>query len=398
MDSGQRHALPLFPVTTVGSWPRPRTLLRALRDHQAGRLSWDDFNAAADTAVLDVLRAQEAAGVDIVSDGEQRRDNFYSFVAEKLDGVRLMTLAELLDYVEDKASFEEILGTLDVPAYSMMNPTAVGHLARRAPIAVDEYRFLRQHTNKPIKIPLPGPYLLTRAMWVEGLSGGAYRTKEALADDVVAILREELQELAAAGADFVQFDEPVLTELVFSARRNARTFMCAALSTRSDPAEELAFAVDLINRVTAGITGPRIGVHVCRGNWSTHEEVLLSGSYGPLLPYLDQLRVDQLVLEWATPRAGTLAVFADRPLRQELGLGVVNPRTEEVEPPAQIVAEVEEALQYIPAERLFLNPDCGFGTFATRPMNDTRHAVGKLEAMVAAAATLRARHAATLAV
>ena len=130
--------------------------------------------------------------MDIVSDGEQRRDNFFSFVAEKLDGVRLMSLAELLDYVEDKAGFEEMLGTLDVPAFSMMNPTAVGRLARRAPLALDEYRFLRQHTGKPIKIPLPGPYLLTRAMWVEGLSSATYPTKEALADDVVRILREEL--------------------------------------------------------------------------------------------------------------------------------------------------------------------------------------------------------------
>src|SRR6478609_4471619 len=147
--------LPLFPVTSVGSWPRSRALLRALRDQQHGRSSDAQFNAVADEAVLDALRAQEAAGVDIVTDGEQRRDNFYSFVAGTLDGVRLMSLAELLDYVEDKAGFEEILGTLDVPAYSMMNPTAVGQIARRSPLALDEYRFLRQHTAKPIKVPLP---------------------------------------------------------------------------------------------------------------------------------------------------------------------------------------------------------------------------------------------------
>jgi 5-methyltetrahydropteroyltriglutamate--homocysteine methyltransferase len=367
-------------------------LLRALRDRQHGRRTAEQFDAVADEAVLAALQAQEAAGVDIVSDGEQRRDNFFSFVAEKLEGVRLMTLAELLDYVEDKASFEEILGTLDVPAYSMMNPSAVGRLARRAPLVVDEYRFLRQHTTKPIKIPLPGPYLLTRAMWVEGLSTVTYPTKEALADDVVQILREELAALVAEGADFVQFDEPVLTELVFSARRNARTFMCAALSTRSDPAEELAFAVDLINRVVAGVTGTRIGVHVCRGNWSTHEEVLLRGSYDPLMPYLNQLQVDQLVLEYATPRAGDLAAFGSQPAGKELGLGVVNPRTEAVEPVEAIVQRVEEALRYLPASRVFLNPDCGFGTFASRPMNTPATAAQKLAAMADAAAVLRARY------
>ncbi|MGI8587107.1 MAG: vitamin-B12 independent methionine synthase [Chloroflexia bacterium] len=391
-ESLPARSLPLFPVTSVGSWPRSRGLLRALRERQRERITAEEFNAIADSEVLAALAAQDAAGVDIVTDGEQRRDNFYSFVAEHLEGVQLMSLAELLDYVEDKAGFEELLGTLDVPAYSLMNPTAVGRLARRAPLALGEYRFLHAHTPKPIKIPLPGPYLLTRAMWVEGLSTASYPTKEALADDVVAILREELADLIAAGVEFVQFDEPVLTELVFSARRSARTFMCAALSTRSDPAEELAFATDLINRVTAGAQGTRIGLHVCRGNWSTQEAVLLHGSYEPLLPYFAQMQVDQLVLEYATPRAGDLAVLGTPPLGKELGLGVVNPRTEEVEAPEVIDARVQEALRYLPPQSLFLNPDCGFGTFATRPMNTPDLAQRKLAAMVAAAQQLRAAY------
>ncbi len=87
--------VPLFPVTVVGSWPRPPYLLRALRQHQSGQLSAKEFNAQADRAVLECLKHQDDAGVDIVSDGEQRRDNFYSFVVEKLDGVKLMSLAEL---------------------------------------------------------------------------------------------------------------------------------------------------------------------------------------------------------------------------------------------------------------------------------------------------------------
>lgn len=384
--------LPLFPVTTVGSWPRSRELLRCLRDKQQGRVSAGQFAALADQAVLTALQLQEAAGVDIVTDGEQHRDNFYSFVAEKLEGVKLMSLAELLDYVEDKSTFEELLGTLDVPAFSMMNPTAVGRIARRQTLALAEYQFLRRHTKKAVKVTLPGPYLLTRAMWVERLTKAAYPTKELLADDVVAILHQELQDLAAAGADFVQFDEPVLTEIVFSARRTSRTFMCASLSTREDPAQEMAFAVDLINRIVAGVTGVRTGVHVCRGNWSTQEAVLLHGSYEPLLPYLEQMQVSQLVLEYATPRAGELAALGDCAITKELGLGVVNPRTTEVETEATIVAKVDEALRYLPAERIFLNPDCGFGTFASRPMNTPEVAAQKLSVMVRAAAELRQRY------
>jgi 5-methyltetrahydropteroyltriglutamate--homocysteine methyltransferase len=390
-------SVPLFPVTTVGSWTRSPELLRAQNRKQRGRISTAELELVADEAVLETLRLQEAAGVDVVTDGEQRRDNFYSFVAEKLDGVRLMSLAEMLDLVEDKDGFERILQTLDVPAFSIRNPTCVGKIERRAPLAVDEYLFLRQHTDRPIKVPLPGPYLLTRAMWVKEATRAAYPTKEDLAEDVVRILRQEVSELHDAGADFVQFDEPVLTELVFT-QGQTRTFMCAALAARKDPAEELEFAVDLINRVVTGLDGLRIGLHVCRGNWSQQEQILLKGSYHPLAPYLARLNVQQLVLEFATPRAGELAALLGvREIvnEKELGLGVVNPRTPETEPVAAIVERVKDALQYLPPERIFLNPDCGFGTFSSRPMNSVKVAIRKLEALVQAATVLRADYSGT---
>jgi 5-methyltetrahydropteroyltriglutamate--homocysteine methyltransferase len=390
-------SVPLFPVTTVGSWTRSPELLRAQSRKQRGKISAVEFERVADEAVLETLRLQEEAGVDLVTDGEQRRDNFYSFVAEKLDGVRLMSLAEMLDIVEDKDGFERILQTLDVPAFSIRNPTCVGKIERRAPLALDEYLFLRQHTDRPIKVPLPGPYLLTRAMWVKEATRAAYPTKEDLAEDVVRILRQEVSELHDAGADFVQFDEPVLTELVFT-QGQTRTFMCAALAARKDPAEELEFAVDLINRVVTGLDGLRIGLHVCRGNWSQQEQILLKGSYHPLAPYLARLNVQQLVLEFATPRAGELAaLLGAREIvdEKELGLGVVNPRTPETEPVAAIVERVKEALQYLPPERIFLNPDCGFGTFSSRPMNSVTVAIRKLEALAQAAAVLRADYPGT---
>ena len=165
------------------------------------------------------------AGVDVVVDGEQRRDNFYSFVTDKLDGTRLMSLAEMLDTVEDKAAFEEMLSTLDVPASAIRNPTCTGKLARRAPLAGDELRFVQQLTDQPVKVSLPGPYLLTRSMWVGAYSRAGYGDKSELGEDVVRILREELIELRDQGASFVQFDEPVLTEVVMSGENHKRTFM-----------------------------------------------------------------------------------------------------------------------------------------------------------------------------
>jgi len=377
--------LPLFPVTTVGSWPRPRALLAADRSRRSGESPPAAWEAALDRAVLEVVQAQHRAGVDLVTDGEQSRDNFYSFVADKLDGVRLMSLAEMLEYVDDKEAFARLLDTLDVPAYSIRNPTCVGRLKPREPLTTDDVTRLRRFTDKPIKATLPGPYILTRAMWVPEVAREAYPSKEALGDDVVAILREEVARLVAAGVAFIQFDEPVLTELVFS-QGQTRTFMCASLAARDDPADELRWAVEMLGRVVADAGDTRTGVHVCRGNWSRDERTLLRGGYAPLAPWFAQMPVTQLVLEYATPRAGAVIAPGDK----ELGLGVVNPRSDDVEDPAQIVARARETLRLVPAEKLFLNPDCGFGTFAARPINEAAVAERKLTVMAEAARRLRA--------
>ncbi len=136
---------------------------------------------------------------------------------------------------------------------------------------------------------------------------------------------------------------------------------------------------------------PRIGLHVCRGNWSRDESVLLSGDYTPLLPAFQRMRVDQFVLEYATPRAGEFEVVGRALAGREIGLGVVNPRTDAVETVEEIVARVAEALAFFPPERVFLNPDCGFGCFAQRCVNDAETAAAKLRSMTAAARRLRER-------
>jgi 5-methyltetrahydropteroyltriglutamate--homocysteine methyltransferase len=382
--------LPLFPVTVVGSWPRTRDLLGALRRRQSGRSSWEEFSEAADKAVLECLQYQEEAGVDIVSDGEQRRDNFYSFVVDKLDGVKLMSLAELMDYVEDKAAFDDQLRSLDAPAFAIHNPTVVGKISRREPLALDEYLFLRQHTAKPIKVALPGPYLLTRSMWVKGVSDKEYPTLESLAQDIIQVLREELISLRDAGVAFVQFDEPVLTNVMFKPDVQERTFMCASMAASSgDPTREMVWALRLMNSVVRDIGGIHTGVHVCRGNWSRKEETLLSGTYEPLLIYLTSMQIDQLVLEYATPRAGEMAAFEKYARKREIGLGVVNPRSDDLESSQAVVERVTEALKYFEPSQIYLNPDCGFGTFAERPMNSAEMAFKKLQVISEAARELR---------
>src|SRR5579863_7469056 len=140
-----------FVVTTVGSWSRSPELVRALRKRQSGEMEQEEFDALADAAVLDCVRLQEEAGADIVTDGEQRRDNFYSFVVDKLDGMQLMAVSELMEYMPDRANFEEQLRALDVPAFAIKSPVAIEKLRRRETgISLDEAAFLKQHTDKKI--------------------------------------------------------------------------------------------------------------------------------------------------------------------------------------------------------------------------------------------------------
>jgi 5-methyltetrahydropteroyltriglutamate--homocysteine methyltransferase len=148
----------------------------------------------------------------------------------------------------------------------------------------------------------------------------------------------------------------------------------------------------LLNRVIEGVEGVRTGLHVCRGNWSRKEEVLLEGDYERLLPVFKKVKVHQFVLEYATPRAGDVDVVGKALSDREIGLGVVNPRTTEPERLEAIAAKAEAALNYYKPEQIFLNPDCGFGCFANRCVNEEEVAVAKIRRIVEAARVLRDKH------
>jgi methionine synthase II (cobalamin-independent) len=154
----------------------------------------------------------------------------------------------------------------------------------------------------------------------------------------------------------------------------------------------LQYAAELINRVTAGFNDIRIGIHVCRGNWSRNEETLLTGDYLPLLPAFTKMNVSQFVLEFATPRAGEIGIIGKALGHKEIGLGVINPRTNEIESVDFIVDKVEKALEFYKPEQIFLNTDCGFGCFAERCVNDEKNAFEKIKRMVEAAEFLRKKY------
>ncbi len=397
-------APPIHPLSVmgIGSWPRPRWMLAAIHEHVAGRITESEFQETADDAVRLCLAAQERAGVEVVTDGEQRRDSYASFVGGILDNCQLIPVTDLLPYVDDPAEFERELRALDVPAETVRHPAVFGPLGRSRPLAVNDARFVKGLTEKPVKVALPGPYLLSRTMWMECISDRAYATREALAEDIVRVLREELFSLLAVGVALVQFDEPVLTEVVFNPpRRNGtsrngtgqnRTFMCGALGAKRDPHIELAFALDLLNRVVAGAPAERTALHICRGNWSRDESVALAGDYVPLLPVLREVGVGTLMLELCTPRAGELEVLAGLPERLRIGVGVVNPKSTPVESDDAIRSRAENAIRLFGPQRVLLNPDCGFATFADNPVNSAEIAEQKLAAIARVAAGLREKY------
>ena len=301
----------------------------------------------------------------------------------------------LLPYVSDPVKFEKELRALDIPAHEVRHPAVFGRIARRQPLALHELKYVQSISDKPVKIALPGPYLLTRTMWMECLSDRAYASREVLAEDIVRILREELADLLRSGVALVQFDEPVLSEVVFArakAGSGGRSFMCGALGEKKPINEELAFARDLMNAVVAGFPRERTAMHVCRGNWSPDESVALAGDYRALLPHFKQLDVGTFMLELATPRAGEIEILRELPDDRRIGVGVVNQKLKEVESVDEVLARAEAAIALFGPERVLLNPDCGFATFADNPLASSRIAEAKLKSIVAASIRLRDKY------
>ena len=382
-----------FLVSLLGSMPRSKKLLTAKRKLNKGNIDLKTYQEILDEETKYVVELQENNNIDIITSGELNRDNYVSFIAERLEGVTMMSMADMFDYIEDKQGFEQILEILDVPAISIKNAICTGKVKYNKPLVTDEMIELKKLTNKKIKATLPGPYLITRSMWLPALSKQYYDSKDSLGEDIIKVLKEEIDSLAKIGIDVIQFDEPVLTEVVFSEGKT-RSFMCAALSEKKDPTEELKFATKLIKSVIDYAKEKEIlvSLHVCRGNWSRDESILLTGPYTPLLPLFEETLPNILTLEFSTPRAGEISSLFNSTLIRDnciLGLGVMNPRTDDIEPLEDILNRVEEVMQYIPKERIWLNPDCGFATFANRPVSTMDIIDKKLARLNEAKNTLR---------
>ena len=225
-------------------------------------------------------------------------------------------------------------------------------------------------------------------MWLDCLEEMPYDTREDLGRDVVRVLREELHFLLAAGASLVQFDEPVLTEVVFGAAWQPQLHVRRPeREAGAGPGAGLRRGV--VNEVTRGLPRERLGLHVCRGNWTPDESAALDGDYTPLLDALARAEVGTLFLELSTPRARDATVLKALPDDKRMAVGVVNQKLDTVESVEVVRRRVEQAINLFGEERVLLTPDCGFATFADNPVASARTAEAKLRVIAQARDSLR---------
>ncbi len=336
----------LFPTSLVGSYPQPDWLIDRerlahrfpprVRALELWRVDPAYLEQAQQDATLLAIRAQEDAGLDIITDGEMRRESYSNRFATALGGVDI-----------------DNPGTaLDRSGHPNPVPRITGPIRRRHPVEVDDLRFLRAHTHRIVKITVPGPFTMAQQA-----QNDYYPSREAAAFGYAEAVNDEVRDLFAAGADIVQLDEPYL---------------------QARPADARAYGIPVLNRALADITGTT-AVHVCFGYAAIIHDRPEGYSF---LPELADARCDQVSIETAQSGldCSVLAALADKTII----LGVLDLNDKTVETPRQIADRVRRALPYVPAERLVLAPDCGMKYL---PQDA---AFGKLAAMAEAAAQLRA--------
>lgn len=320
----------LFPTAAVGSLPRPDFVREIVVDgwHEEG---WE---SRLDAAVAFALSVQEAAGLDVVTDGEWRRASYIGVIAEMAHGFEL-------GYAEDGRPWTVVTGDV---------------AEKESGVIAAEVAFLRSRTDRLIKATLPSPALLAERMWDPERSAGVYESPRAFAEAVVPLLRKEAALVVEAGADMIQVDDPHLCLLVDPEVR-------AQYDDDWEGADaEAEFSADMDNEVLADVGDEVVkAVHLCRrAGARVRGEAYHSGDYSQIVDDLARLRADHLTLEFTSPSAGDMNVLEQLPDDLEIGLGCVSVHPGEVDDAETIVERVEQAVEIVGAERIALNPDCGF--------------------------------------
>jgi 5-methyltetrahydropteroyltriglutamate--homocysteine methyltransferase len=327
-------ARPILPTAVVGSYSMPGWLERLKTDFFLRRISAHELDEIHDAVTKAAIKDQEMAGLDIITDGELRRDNMVDYFLVRLPGVQVDHASKRFYY-----DFYDAIVRGKIP----MAPLRLG----------PDLDVLRRNTRRAVKFTVTGPHCLAKRIRNEHYDGEA-----ALALDLARILNLELRELARAGAAYIQIDEPYYSGFP----------------------DDLEWGVRVLNAMVEGVEA-KIGLHICFGN--RYGKPTWEGSYRYLFPRILEAQVHQLTLEFARRGYEELELFREWKCPFELGLGVIDVKSPDVESPATVAQRIRTALAVVPAERLYVNPDCGL----LHVPQDV--AFRKLRAMVEGAALVR---------
>jgi methionine synthase II (cobalamin-independent) len=331
----------------VGSLLRPPELLTAQEALARGELTPAEFKRVEDAAVDEALRLQEAAGLDVVTDGEMRRLSFQSQMTAAVEGFGDWDLDAFLwgDWHSDEH------GDLHVERPPL---AVVSRLRRKRFLSAEEFTYLRGRTERVIKVTLPSPSLFAN-FWDPQRSTAAYAGLEDFLGDVAEILGEEVDELARLGATYVQLDAPHYPLLLDPRYRDF-------YASRGWPAERwLELGLELDNAVIRRNPDVTFGFHLCRGNQASRW--LVDGGYDWLAERLfPRIAAERLLLEYDDPRSGGFEPLRAVPDDKVVVLGLVTTKTARRETVGELAKRIREAAAFVPLERLALSPQCGFAT------------------------------------
>jgi 5-methyltetrahydropteroyltriglutamate--homocysteine methyltransferase len=334
---------PPFRADHIGSLLRPAKLRQAFRRHAAKEIDDAEFHAVQDEAIRGVVKLQEDCGLEVVTDGEFRRVSYWARFVYLTEG---LTVKEALYRFHDEHGHETDFTT----------PHVDGRVRRRAPITLDEYRFVAGITRVTPKVTMPSPSTMHFWRGSQYVDPGVYRDPGEFFSELGAVYREEITDLAAAGARYVQLDEVALAALCDPAARER------ARADGADPDHLVDLYVEAINQAVMGIPAEVVvGVHMCRGNYKG--KYLAEGGYESVAEKLFQrAAVNHFLLEFDTPRAGDFAPLRLVPKSKGVVLGMVSSKVPQLETIDALRRRAEEAAKYIDAARLAISPQCGFAS------------------------------------
>ncbi len=331
----------VYHSEVIGSLLRPPYLHTARQQMEAGTISAAEFNAIEDRAVKEAITLQEEAGIEVITDGEQRRYAFYGHLIDSLDGFD--------KYGGWAIPFRDESGEELV----LRRPVVVERLRWRRSMCSEEWVFLRSHATHQGKVTMISAQQAA-AYYDPEKSRAAYPTREAYLADIVDISRREVEELIRLGCTYIQIDAPQYAALLDPQMREG---YC---QRGSDPDQLIDLCIELDNAIIDGHPGITFGIHICRGN--NQSKFYASGDYEPIARIFSQAHFQRFLLEYDDARSGGFEPLRHMPEDRFVVLGLVTTKKSALESRDELRRRIEEASRYVDLERLALSPQCGFAS------------------------------------